>query len=90
MDIQIHSISCSMEFLSWGGCALNAALYPPCPPVPHIPLPHISLSHCSTGLPEPVEIRDNGDGTHKVTYTPATDGPYTVSVKYGGQEVPRR
>ncbi|KAL2300029.1 hypothetical protein Nmel_010793 [Mimus melanotis] len=42
-----------------------------------------------TGLPEPVEIRDNGDGTHKVTYTPATDGPYTVSVKYGGQEVPR-
>uniref|UniRef100_A0A8C3NHW6 Uncharacterized protein n=1 Tax=Geospiza parvula TaxID=87175 RepID=A0A8C3NHW6_GEOPR len=41
------------------------------------------------GLPEPVEIRDNGDGTHKVTYTPATDGPYTVSVKYGGQEVPR-
>ncbi|KFO62255.1 Filamin-A, partial [Corvus brachyrhynchos] len=42
-----------------------------------------------TGLPEPVEVRDNGDGTHKVTYTPATDGPYTVSVKYGGQEVPR-
>uniref|UniRef100_A0A8C0UK42 Filamin-C-like n=1 Tax=Cyanistes caeruleus TaxID=156563 RepID=A0A8C0UK42_CYACU len=42
-----------------------------------------------TGLPEPVEIRDNGDGTHKVTYTPASDGPYTVSVKYGGQEVPR-
>ncbi|XP_062347484.1 filamin-C [Cinclus cinclus] len=42
-----------------------------------------------TGLPEPVEIRDNGDGTHKVTYTPATDGPYTVSVKYGEQEVPR-
>ncbi|NWV59546.1 FLNC protein, partial [Malurus elegans] len=42
-----------------------------------------------TGLPEPVEIRDNGDGTHKVTYTPATDGPYTVAVKYGGQEVPR-
>lgn len=37
-----------------------------------------------------MEIRDNGDGTHKVTYTPATDGPYTVSVKYGGQEVPRR
>ncbi|NWV02632.1 FLNC protein, partial [Ptilonorhynchus violaceus] len=42
-----------------------------------------------TGLPEPVEVRDNGDGTHKVTYTPATDGPYTVAVKYGGQEVPR-
>ncbi|NXG12310.1 FLNC protein, partial [Sakesphorus luctuosus] len=41
------------------------------------------------GLPEPLEVRDNGDGTHKVTYTPATDGPYTVAVKYGGQEVPR-
>ncbi|XP_074725706.1 filamin-C isoform X1 [Strix uralensis] len=42
-----------------------------------------------TGLAEPVEIRDNGDGTHKVNYTPATDGPYTVAVKYGDQEVPR-
>uniref|UniRef100_A0A8B9I5S9 Filamin C n=1 Tax=Anser brachyrhynchus TaxID=132585 RepID=A0A8B9I5S9_9AVES len=42
-----------------------------------------------TGLAEPVEVRDNGDGTHKVTYTPATDGPYTVAVKYADQEVPR-
>ncbi|XP_042323728.1 filamin-C [Sceloporus undulatus] len=42
-----------------------------------------------TGVAEPVEVRDNGDGTHMVNYTPATDGPYTVSVKYAGQEVPR-
>ncbi|XP_059581616.1 filamin-C isoform X2 [Alligator mississippiensis] len=42
-----------------------------------------------SGLAEPVEVRDNGDGTHKVNYTPATDGPYTVAVKYAGQEVPR-
>ncbi|NXK01132.1 FLNA protein, partial [Corythaixoides concolor] len=42
-----------------------------------------------SGLAEPVEIRDNGDGTHKVNYTPATDGPYTVAVKYADQEVPR-
>ncbi|XP_074023387.1 LOW QUALITY PROTEIN: filamin-C-like, partial [Numenius arquata] len=42
-----------------------------------------------SGLPEPLEVRDNGDGTHKVTYTPATDGPYTVAVKYADQEVPR-
>ncbi|XP_072858517.1 filamin-C isoform X4 [Pogona vitticeps] len=42
-----------------------------------------------TGMAEPVEVRDNGDGTHTANYTPATDGPYTVSVKYAGQEVPR-
>ncbi|KAH0617219.1 hypothetical protein JD844_029068 [Phrynosoma platyrhinos] len=42
-----------------------------------------------TGVAEPVEVRDKGDGTHTVNYTPATDGPYTVSVKYAGQEVPR-
>ncbi|NXS72476.1 FLNC protein, partial [Pandion haliaetus] len=42
-----------------------------------------------SGLAEPVEVRDNGDGTHKVNYTPATDGPYTVAVKYADQEVPR-
>ncbi|EPY81114.1 hypothetical protein CB1_000757022 [Camelus ferus] len=43
-----------------------------------------------TGVAEPVEVRDNGDGTHTVHYTPATDGPYTVAVKYADQEVPRR
>uniref|UniRef100_A0A674D179 Filamin C n=1 Tax=Salmo trutta TaxID=8032 RepID=A0A674D179_SALTR len=38
---------------------------------------------------EPVAVKNNGDGTHTVNYTPAQDGPYTVSVKYGDQEVPR-
>ncbi|KAM6895601.1 filamin-C-like isoform 2-T2 [Xenentodon cancila] len=42
-----------------------------------------------TGLAEPVNITDNGDGTHTVNYTPANDGPYTVCVKYADQEVPR-
>uniref|UniRef100_A0A8C0G3U9 Filamin C n=1 Tax=Chelonoidis abingdonii TaxID=106734 RepID=A0A8C0G3U9_CHEAB len=42
-----------------------------------------------SGLAEPVDVRDNGDGTHKVNYTPASDGPYTVAVKYADQEVPR-
>ncbi|XP_052316204.1 filamin-A-like isoform X13 [Oncorhynchus keta] len=42
-----------------------------------------------TGVAEPVNITDNGDGTHTVTYTPAKDGPYTVCVKYADQEVPR-
>ncbi|XP_035281892.1 filamin-C isoform X9 [Anguilla anguilla] len=42
-----------------------------------------------TGAAEPLSINDNGDGTHTVNYTPAKDGPYTVSVKYADQEVPR-
>ncbi|KAI1882170.1 hypothetical protein AGOR_G00247920 [Albula goreensis] len=42
-----------------------------------------------TGVAEPVKVNDNGDGTHTVNYTPASDGPYTVSVKYADQEVPR-
>uniref|UniRef100_A0A8C4X762 Filamin C n=1 Tax=Erpetoichthys calabaricus TaxID=27687 RepID=A0A8C4X762_ERPCA len=41
------------------------------------------------GVAEPVDIKDNGDGTHTVNYTPAMDGPYTISVKYADQEVPR-
>ncbi|KAG7454362.1 hypothetical protein MATL_G00258930 [Megalops atlanticus] len=42
-----------------------------------------------SGVAEPVNISDHGDGTHTVNYTPAKDGPYTVSVKYADQEVPR-
>ncbi|KAK1906400.1 Filamin-C [Dissostichus eleginoides] len=38
---------------------------------------------------EPISITDNGDGTHTVNYTPTSDGPYTVCVKYADQEVPR-
>uniref|UniRef100_A0A4W5PNQ6 Filamin C n=1 Tax=Hucho hucho TaxID=62062 RepID=A0A4W5PNQ6_9TELE len=38
---------------------------------------------------EPVAVKNNSDGTHTVNYTPVHDGPYTVSVKYGDQEVPR-
>jgi len=34
------------------------------------------------------KILDNGDGTYIVTYTPADIGRYTVTVKYGGQNVP--
>lgn len=35
-------------------------------------------------------MKNNGDGTHTVHYTPAQDGPYTVAVKYAEQEVPHR
>uniref|UniRef100_H3C9U0 Filamin C n=1 Tax=Tetraodon nigroviridis TaxID=99883 RepID=H3C9U0_TETNG len=41
-----------------------------------------------TGTAEPVGVKNNGDGTHTVHYTPAQDGPYTVAVKYAEQEVP--
>ncbi|XP_072922819.1 filamin-C isoform X2 [Hemitrygon akajei] len=42
-----------------------------------------------TGVSEPTKVIDKGDGTHTVHYTPTTDGPFTVSVKYADQEVPR-
>lgn len=35
-------------------------------------------------------MKNNGDGTHTVHYTPAQEGPYTVAVKYAEQEVPHR
>ncbi|XP_060095709.1 filamin-B isoform X3 [Heteronotia binoei] len=41
------------------------------------------------GLAEPVNVVDNGDGTHTVAYTPMQEGPYTVSVKYADEEIPR-
>uniref|UniRef100_A0A2K5S882 Filamin B n=1 Tax=Cebus imitator TaxID=2715852 RepID=A0A2K5S882_CEBIM len=41
------------------------------------------------GLVEPVNVVDNGDGTHTVTYTPSQEGPYMVSVKYADEEIPR-
>lgn len=44
----------------------------------------------SPGTAEPVGVKNNGDGTHTVHYTPAQDGPYTVAVKYADQEVPHR
>lgn len=49
------------------------------------------ISHFgSSGLVEPVNVMDNGDGTHTVTYTPSQEGPYIVSVKYADEEIPRR
>ncbi|XP_061815670.1 filamin-C isoform X1 [Nerophis lumbriciformis] len=42
-----------------------------------------------TGFTEPVSVKDNGGGYYTVNYTPAIEGPYTVSVKYAKQEVPR-
>ncbi|KAM9758898.1 filamin-B-like isoform 2-T2 [Menidia menidia] len=35
-----------------------------------------------------VELTDNGDGTHQVSYTPAVEGPHAVSVQYAEEDVP--
>ncbi|XP_062316592.1 filamin-B [Osmerus eperlanus] len=41
------------------------------------------------GLAEPVQVTDNGDGTHTVAYTPSLEGPYSAVVKYADEEIPR-
>ncbi|XP_076844602.1 filamin B a isoform X2 [Brachyhypopomus gauderio] len=41
------------------------------------------------GLAEPADIRDNGDGTYDVAYTPSVEGLFSVAVKYAGEEIPR-
>ncbi|NWZ99489.1 FLNA protein, partial [Nesospiza acunhae] len=42
------------------------------------------------GVLEPVDVADNGDGTQRVSYVPTREGPYSISVRYGDHEVPRR
>lgn len=50
----------------------------------------LSFPSSSLGLAEPVNVVDNGDGTHTVSYTPTQEGPYTIAVKYADEEIPRR
>ncbi|CAG5896279.1 unnamed protein product [Menidia menidia] len=38
---------------------------------------------------EPVEVVDNGDQTHSVSYVPTREGPYSINVLYNDQEIPR-
>ncbi len=33
-------------------------------------------------------MKDNGDGTYTVGYTPTEDGPHKVDVKYDGDSIP--
>uniref|UniRef100_A0A8B9RNA2 Filamin C, gamma a (actin binding protein 280) n=1 Tax=Astyanax mexicanus TaxID=7994 RepID=A0A8B9RNA2_ASTMX len=42
-----------------------------------------------SGATAEVRIYNNNDGTFSVTYTPQSDGPYTISIRYGGQMVPK-
>ncbi|XP_028923663.1 filamin-A isoform X3 [Ornithorhynchus anatinus] len=41
------------------------------------------------GVVEPVDVVDNADGTQTVNYVPSREGPYSISVLYGDEEVPR-
>ena len=34
------------------------------------------------------KVKDNGDGTYTVGYTPTEDGPHKVDVKYDGDSIP--
>lgn len=40
------------------------------------------------GKPKKANIRDNGDGTYTVSYLPDMSGRYTITIKYGGDEIP--
>uniref|UniRef100_K7FM29 Filamin B n=1 Tax=Pelodiscus sinensis TaxID=13735 RepID=K7FM29_PELSI len=42
------------------------------------------------GVLEPVDVVSSADGTQTVTYVPSREGPYSIAVHYGDQEVPRR
>uniref|UniRef100_A0A674CK10 Filamin C n=1 Tax=Salmo trutta TaxID=8032 RepID=A0A674CK10_SALTR len=40
------------------------------------------------GKPKKATIYDNRDGTYTVSYVPDSTGPYTIMIKYGGDEIP--
>uniref|UniRef100_A0A8C9QV41 Filamin A n=1 Tax=Scleropages formosus TaxID=113540 RepID=A0A8C9QV41_SCLFO len=41
------------------------------------------------GVVEPVEVVDNGDQTHTISYVPTKEGPYSISILYADEEIPR-
>uniref|UniRef100_A0A8C6YKV6 Filamin A n=1 Tax=Naja naja TaxID=35670 RepID=A0A8C6YKV6_NAJNA len=49
-----------------------------------------SLTSCPspTGVVEPVDVVDNADGTQTASYVPSREGPYSIAVRYGDDEVP--
>ncbi|CAL8338413.1 unnamed protein product [Merluccius merluccius] len=58
-----------------------------CSKAGHAPLA-VSLT-APKGVAESVQVKDNKDGTHSVSYTPSVEGVHTLAVKYAEQDVPR-
>ncbi|MEQ2211990.1 hypothetical protein XENOCAPTIV_022543 [Xenoophorus captivus] len=46
------------------------------------------LNQDPEGKPKKATIRDNRDGTYTVSYVPDIAGRYTITIKYGGDEIP--
>lgn len=42
-----------------------------------------------SGVKAEVHIQSNSNGTYSVTYTPPFPGAYTITIKYGGHNVPK-
>ncbi|KAI5105622.1 filamin-C isoform X2 [Silurus meridionalis] len=40
------------------------------------------------GKPKKASIQDNKDGTYTVSYVPDVSGRYTITIKYGGDQIP--
>uniref|UniRef100_A0A8C9TIM2 Filamin C n=1 Tax=Scleropages formosus TaxID=113540 RepID=A0A8C9TIM2_SCLFO len=40
------------------------------------------------GKPTKANIQNNRDGTYTVSYMPAMSGPYAITIKYGGDDIP--
>lgn len=40
------------------------------------------------GKPKKASIQDNKDGTYTVSYVPDMSGRYTITIKYGGDQIP--
>uniref|UniRef100_A0A8C5FXD9 Filamin B n=1 Tax=Gadus morhua TaxID=8049 RepID=A0A8C5FXD9_GADMO len=49
----------------------------------------VSLTNPKGSVAEPVQVKDNRDGTHSVSYSPSIEGVHSLAVKYAGQDVPR-
>lgn len=50
----------------------------------------MTITVCHEGVVEPVEVVDNGDRTHTVSYVPTREGPYSINVLYADEEIPQR
>ncbi|XP_077449768.1 filamin-C-like isoform X3 [Stigmatopora argus] len=53
-----------------------------------IPFSILKRAYDPKAKPKKANIRDNRDGTYTVSYVPDVAGRYTITIKYGGDEIP--